>query len=318
MRWKNRWEGRTDMSGQFTRRDFLRYSALAGANAALLTSGLARTAWAGSPIRLVRPDLDLAIAKGDSPVKNCLAAVEALGGFPKFVHAGDRVVIKPNPIGTSPPEMAVNTHPEMVEAVVKECLTAGAEQVIVLSHDQRASFEGNGIMAAAEGAGGIVKPLETVEFYREVVVPRSRILRRELIASDLLDADVFINMPIAKHHAAAEVTLTMKNLMGVNWDRIRFHRTDLHQCIAEIASAVPHTLIIMDANHVLLTNGPGGPGEVLEGRQVIAGVDPVAVDAFATKAFWRDPGEIRHIRIAHELGVGEMDLAKLKIQEFEV
>jgi uncharacterized protein (DUF362 family) len=306
------------MTTEFTRRDFLKYTAVAGANAALLSSGLARAAWAGSPIRIVHSDIDLAVAKSDSAAKNCLAAVEALGGFPKFVHAGDRVVIKPNPIGRNQPEMAINTHPDMIGAVVKECLGAGAKEVVVLSHDPADQFEGNGTTAAVERAGGTVKAIEAAEDYREVVVPRGRILRTEMISSDLLDADVFINMPIAKHHAGSEVTLTMKNLMGVVWDRIRFHRTDLHQCIGEIAAAIPHTLVIMDANHVLLNNGPGGPGEVLRGRQVIAGVDPVAVDAFTTKAFWRDPGDVRHIRLAHELGVGEMDLAKLTIREFEV
>jgi uncharacterized protein (DUF362 family) len=306
------------MRNEFTRRDFLRYTAVAGANAALFSSGLARAAWAGTPIRIVYSDIDLVVAKGESPAKNCLAAVEALGGFPKFVHEGDRVVIKPNPIGRSQPEMAINTHPDMIEVVVRECLGAGAKEVIVLSHDPANQFEGNGTTAAVERAGGIVKAIESPEDYREMVVPRGRILRTEMVSSDLLDADVFINMPIAKHHAESEVTLTMKNLMGVVWDRIRFHRTNLHQCIGEITAAVPHTLIIMDANHVLLNNGPGGPGEVLRGRQVVAGVDPVAVDAFTTKAFWRDPDEVRHIRIAHDLGVGEMDLAKLTIKEFEV
>ncbi len=306
------------MRNQFTRRDFLKYTTVAGANAALFSSGLARAAWARSPIRIVHSDLDLVVAKGDSPAKNCLAAVEALGGFPKFVHEGDRVVIKPNPIGRNQPEMAINTHPDMIEVVVKECFEAGAKEVLVLSHDPANQFEGNGTTAAVERSGGTVKAIETAEDYREVTVPRGRALRTDMVSSDLLDADVFINMPIAKHHAGSEVTLTMKNLMGVVWDRIRYHRTDLHQCIAEITATVPHTLVIMDANHVLLNNGPGGPGEVLRGRQVIAGVDPVAVDAFTTKAFWRDPGDIRHIRIAHELGVGEMDLAKLTIKEFDV
>ena len=108
----------------------------------------------------------------------------------------------------------------------------------------------------------------------------------------------------------------MKNLMGVNWDRQRFHRTNLHQTIAELAGAVRHDLIILDANHVLLSNGPVGPGEVRRTRQVVAGADPVAVDAFATRYLSRRPGDIGHIRIAHELGIGEIDLAKLRIGEY--
>ncbi len=290
----------------FSRRRFLKCSALLGAQTTL-GFGLGRAS--GLP-------MDLAVVTGDSPERNCTAAVEALGGFSRFVREGDRVTIKPNPIGTSLPEQAIHTHPDMVGAVVKGCRDAGAESVTVLSYDNRRNMVVNGTAAAVEGAGGVLKALGEREEFREVVIPRSRILRTEPIAIDVLEADVFINMPIAKHHAGAEVTLTMKNLMGINWDRIRFHRSGLHQCIAELASAVRHDLVIMDANHVLLSNGPSGPGEVSAARQVIAGVDPVAVDAFALRYFQRTPESIDHIRIAHQLGVGEIDLGKLRIREY--
>ncbi len=304
------------MTIDVSRREFLRRSAAIGAGAAM-AGGIFSRALAGAQLDFYQPPIDLAIARGDSPAKNCLAAVEALGGFGKFVREGDKVVVKPNPVGSNPPEMATNTHPDMVEAVIRECFRAGAREVIALSHDERRSFQENGTAAAVERAGGTVLPVVNKEQYREIVVPRARILRRVEIAADLLDADVFINMPIAKHHAGSRVTLAMKNLMGVNWDRITLHRTDLQQTIAELASAVKHTLVIMDANHVLLTNGPGGPGEVRRANQVIAGVDPVAVDAFTTQFFDLEPDAIGHIRIAYELGVGEIDMAKLKIKEFD-
>jgi uncharacterized protein (DUF362 family) len=175
----------------------------------------------------------------------------------------------------------------------------------------------NGTAAAVERAGGTLLSLSKPEEFREILVPRGRILRTQQVAAALLDADVFINMPIAKHHAGSTVTLSMKNLMGVNWDRIQFHRTDLHQCIAELTATVRPDLIILDANHVLLTNGPMGPGEVLAGKRVIAGTDPVAVDAFATKAFFGEPGRIRHIQAAYDLGAGEIDFDRLRIREFE-
>jgi uncharacterized protein (DUF362 family) len=213
--------------------------------------------------------------------------------------------------------MAVNTHPDMVEVVVRGCIEAGAREVLVLSNDGQRGFVATGTAAAVERAGGSWKPIQTEELFREVVVPRGKILRTERIATDLLESDVFINMPIAKHHAGSEVTFAMKNLMGVNWDRIRFHRTDLQQCIAELAGAVRHNLVIMDANHILLTNGPSGPGEVFRAEQVIAGVDPVAVDAFTTRFFNRTPESIGHIRIAHELGIGEIDMGRLRIREYD-
>lgn len=305
------------MTGRVSRRDFLKSSAALGAGAALGTSGFFRTALAKGRLDFYQPPIDLAVVNGSSPVKNCLAAVEALGGFKKFVKEGDKVVVKPNPIGGQPPERAINTHPDMVEAVIRQCFEAGAKEVVTLSNDDARAFEANGTSAAVERAGGSLKVLRDHEEFHEIVVPRGRIIRTVELAKDLLDADVFINMPIAKHHAGSRLTLTMKNLMGVNWDRIIFHQTNLQQCIAELATAVKHNLVILDANHVLLTNGPGGPGQVKVANQVVAGVDPVAVDAFATRYFDLEPHDIPHIAMAHDLGVGEMSMDKLTIREFE-
>lgn len=303
------------MTTNLTRRAFLKQTAICGAGIAF-ASGSAAGRLFGAPILdLYNPPIDLAVVTGDSPAKNCLAAVEALGGFGKFVRSGDKVVVKPNPVGSNRPERAINTHPEMIEAVVRECLGLGAKEVVVLSNDEIRSFNGNGTTAAVERAGGIVRSVQDKSQFREVIVPRGRILRRVEIASDILDADVFINMPIAKHHAGSRVTGAMKNLMGANWDRQVFHMTDLHQCIAELTSAVRHSLVIMDANHVLLTNGPVGPGQVLTARQVIAGIDPVAVDAFSTRYWNLEPGAIPHIRTAYEIGVGEMNIDRLRIRE---
>jgi uncharacterized protein (DUF362 family) len=304
------------MRHRLTRRDFLKKSASCGAGIAFASFPAAGRLFGAAGFDFYKPAIDLAVVKGESPAKNCLAAVEALGGFGKFVRNGDKVVVKPNPVGSNRPERAINTHPDMIEAVVRECLGAGAKEVVVLSNDEIRSFNGNGTTAAVERAGGIVRPVQDKAQFREVLVPRGRILKRVEIASDILDADVFINMPIAKHHAGTRFTGAMKNLMGANFDRQYFHATDLHQCIAELTSSIRHTLVIMDANHVLLTNGPVGPGQVLTAKQVIAGVDPVAVDAFSMR-FWNlDPGSIAHIRTGYEIGVGEMNLDRLTIKEF--
>jgi uncharacterized protein (DUF362 family) len=307
------------MAGELNRRRFLRQAGVYGAGLAsgwpalagsLLAPGCSRHSRAASE------GPDLVVIEGEQPARNCQAAIDALGGMSRFVRPGERVVIKPNPVGHSRPELAINTHPEMVACTVRNCLRSGAAEVIVASHDSRRSMVANGIAAAVEGAGGRLEILETMDQFHEVPIPRGHLLGREWIARSLTEADVFINMPIAKHHAATEVTFTMKNLMGVNWDRIRFHRTDLQRSIAELAGAIPHSLIIMDANHVLLSNGPAGPGEVLRARTVIAGTDPVAVDAYTLRYFGRTPQSVGHIRLAYELGVGEIDLARLRIREY--
>jgi uncharacterized protein (DUF362 family) len=262
--------------------------------------------------------LDLAIAKGGDPASNTKKAIQALGGIEKFVKKGDKVAVKPNPITQSPPEMAANTNPDVVETVVRMCRQAGAQEVVVLSHDGLRNFERNGIGDAASRAEARVLAAMTRDLYRPVPVLRGRLLENVEIIGELLDADVFINIPIAKHHSATEVTLSMKNLMGINWNRGYFHQNGLHQAIADLSTVVKPDLIVMDANRILLTNGPSGPGQTRDDKTVIAGTDPVAVDSYSTTLFNRAPRDVRHIQYAYELGVGEIDLKKLHIKEFAV
>ncbi len=290
-----------------SRRRFLQGSLLLGINAAL-PCRRAQATDEGFP--------HLAVARGGTPAANCQAAVEALGGFRRFVRPGSRVVIKPNPTGHSPdPASATYTHPEMVAAAVAGCLQAGASRVRVLSNDSQRSFKVSGIGAAAERAGASWAAIESATQYREIPVSRGSLLGREAIAIEVLEADVFINMPIVKQSPEVILTAAMKNLMGVNWDRMRFHRVDLNRAIAELTGAVRHDLTIVDANHVLLSNGPYGPGEVGRPGQVFATINPVTADAFAARYLDRRPEQIPHVRMAHELELGEIDLARLRIVE---
>lgn len=262
--------------------------------------------------------LDLAIAKGGSPADNTIKAIQALGGIERFVKKGNKVVLKPNCLAANPPEIASTTNPAVMEVVVKMCLQAGAREVLVVSHDPERSFQISGVMETCSRAGARVVAANSRDLYESVPVLRGRLLQNVEIIKEILDADVFINIPIAKHHSEAGLTLGMKNLMGINWNRGYFHQNGLHQCIADLSTVVKPDLIIMDANRILLTNGPGGPGQTREDKTVIAGTDPVAIDAYSATLFNRTPQDIRHIQYAYELGAGEINLKKLNIKEISV
>ncbi|UCE19666.1 MAG: DUF362 domain-containing protein [Gemmatimonadota bacterium] len=301
-----------------SRRDFLKQGAglgLACAGMSLLSTPQALKAMIGPT---VSGPLDLAVAVGGDPAGNTIKAIEALGGIERFVKKGDKVVLKPNPVGTNPPEAAINTHPDVVETVARLCLRVGAREVVVVSHDPLSSFQGNGTVDAASRAGASVVAATSRDLYQAVPVLRGRLLRNEEIIKDVLDADVFINMPIAKDHAGSRLTLGMKNLMGINWNRGYFHQNGLDQGIADLSTVVKPDLIIMDANRILLTNGPGGPGQTREDKTVIAGTDQVAVDTYTATLFNLTPRDVPHIQMAYELGVGEANLKKLNIKEFPV
>ncbi|MDO8588260.1 MAG: DUF362 domain-containing protein [Armatimonadota bacterium] len=307
------------MSG-LTRREFLITAGATGAMFALTGCGDGKQS--GGKARVGKSPASvagkLAVASGKDPAALVAAAVGALGGMSAFVKKDDRVVIKPNAAWARRPEDAATTNPKVLAAIVELCGKAGASEIIVVDHvinrPAEMVLQITGIRPACEREGARVVSAGNENMYRKLTVPGAQILSDEQVISDVLDADVLINVPIGKCHSDTKVSLGMKNLMGVIWSRQPWHSSQsVHQCIAEFCRAVRPTLTILDANRILLTNGPQGPGETKDVGQVIAGADPVAVDAYGATLFGLKPKNVEHIRLAHEYGLGEIDLNKVKM-----
>jgi len=258
------------------------------------------------------------VAERDKPAELVRKAIKALGGMGKFVKKGNRVLIKPNIAFARPPEGAATTNPEVVAELVRLCFEAGAKEVIVLDYTldpARITYEMSGIAKAAQAQGARVVYVGRQDFV-PVEVPKGKILSAYdvRVLKQVLDADVFINVPIAKTHGSARLTLGMKNLMGIIQDRGAWHRSgDLHQCIADFVTAVKPHLTIIDAIRILASGGPKGPGRVEQKDTIIASTDIVAADAYATSLFGLAPSDVPHIIKAAELGVGVADLKRVKI-----
>jgi uncharacterized protein (DUF362 family) len=258
------------------------------------------------------------VAEKDKPAELVRKAIKALGGMGRFVKKGNRVLIKPNIAFARPPEGAANTNPEVVAELVQLCFEAGAKEVIVLDYTldpARITYEMSGIAKAAEAKGARVVYVSPPDFV-PVEVPKGKILSAYdvRVLKQVLDADVFINVPIAKTHGSARLTLGMKNLMGIIQDRGAWHRSgDLHQCIADFVTAVKPHLTVIDAIRILASGGPKGPGRVEQKDTIIASTDIVAADAYATTLFGLTPNDVPHIIKAAELGVGVADLKRVKI-----
>lgn len=302
------------------RREFL--SAAAGIGATFIISGCGKDQSAGAESTAPRTakfdEKTLAVASGKDPAKLTRAAVDALGGMGKLVKKGDFVVVKPNIAWNQPPEVGATTNPHVVAEIVKMCKEAGAGRVLVIDHiiDKPAEMVLglSGIAAACQTAGAEVAAAQNESDFRTVEIPKGKAMKSDTCIKDVLKADVLINVPIAKVHGMTKLTLGLKNLMGCNWDRQGWHQNALDQCIADYATAIRPDLTILDANRIMLTGGPKGPGKTKDVGQVIAGVDPVAVDAYGTTLFGMKPEEIKHIQLAHDLGLGEIDLTKVKIK----
>jgi len=311
-----------------TRRDFVKTSLALGATLSLANvSGLfaADVTASTSPAAQAEPGpkpILVAVRDGDRATMLDKALAE-LGGIQAFVKPGQTVVIKPNIGWNAPPERAANTHPALVARLTALCLSAGAKSVSVFDNtcDQwQLTYENSGIEKAAKDAGATIINGKDQTLYREVDIPHGVKLKIAKVHSLVLDSDVFINVPVLKHHQATLMTGAMKNLMGIVWDRGIWHRTDLHQCIADLLTLRKPALNIIDAYHPMIRNGPRGVSveDVVEMRTLLASTDIVAIDAAAAKLLGHAPATITHVKIAHEMKLGRMDLENIDVRRHKL
>ncbi len=300
------------------RRDFFKYMAALGLMAGSRRLVLPEEVWAMAPQATPQPLV--ARVQGTNYGQLAGDAIQALGGIKKFVHPGEVVVVKPNMAWDRPPEMAANANPLVVRQVVELCLDAGAKQVKVLDNtcdDARKSYVTSGIKVAVEG---IKDPRAVVQFvddrrFVQVKVEKAKALKKWYFYKDILEADRFINIPVAKTHSEARLTMCLKNMMGAigGW-RGRIH-VGLNQNIADMNLLLRPDLHVLDATRIMVKNGPsGGRLDYVQVKNLVfAGTDPVALDALGTGLFGLQPADIGYITKAHQVGRGEMDLHKIKL-----
>lgn len=298
------------------RRDFIKTT--------LITS--AAFAIPGSPNLLIKAldatqMSDLVVASGPSPAAITKAAIDGLGGIKAFISRGDVVVVKPNIGWDRLPAYAATTNPEVVATVVALCYEAGAKQVKIFDYavvDPRRCYKQSGIAAAATAAGGIVSFIDDRKF-RDVKLP-GVVLKSWPLYTEAIEADKFINIPIAKTHGLSTLTLGMKNLMGImGGNRGRIHQR-IDGSLVDLAMTVKPTLVVLDAVRILTANGPQG-GDLSDVKQlntIVIGRDQVAVDAYGATLFGLKGANIGCVVAGHKAGLGIMDLAKLKIKKINV
>ncbi|MEG0948108.1 MAG: DUF362 domain-containing protein [Bacteroidales bacterium] len=308
------------------RRDFLRNLGLAGAATILPAQGLQAITHLTSLESETTPDL-IALM-GGTPEMMLAKAIGEAGGIGKYVKKGDKVVIKPNIGWDKAPEMAANTNPQLVGALVSMCMAAGAKEVLVFDHtcdNWKASYANSGIENAVRDAGGKMIPGNDEGMYQEINLPNAVTLKQAKVHKAILDCDVWFNMPVLKNHGGPKMTVSMKNLMGIVWDRRFFHANNLHQCIADIATIKQKPVLnIVDAYRTMKTNGPQGKGlaDVVETKALFLSKDMVAVDTAAIKFFSQiremNLDDVQYLAMAQTQKVGTMDLASLNVKRIKL
>ncbi len=300
--------------GRVTRRQFIKGSlALLAMPGAVI--GPRRSAAAAS-----HQVSTLSVAEGPDPFAITVEAVEKLGGMAAFVNKGDRVLVKPNIGWDRRVEQAANTHPEVVRALAEMCLAAGAGKVVILDrtcNDARRCYRTSGMLEMVEKLPRGKVSLDYVLDNRFVNtdIPMGVSVKRWPLYEEALRADVIINVPVAKHHSLSRLTLGMKNLMGLmGGNRGTFH-AGIGQKLADLTSVLQPKLTVLDATRILLRNGPTG-GRMEDVRvldRVAASADPVALDAYGATLFDLRPDELSFVTAAYRMGLGEMDLGKVRL-----
>jgi uncharacterized protein (DUF362 family) len=259
---------------------------------------------------------EMAVIQGDDPAQLTRQAIEELGGIRRFIARADIVLVKPNIGWDRTPEQAANTNPLVVAEIVQQCWNAGAKRVIVTDvscNEPRRCFQRSGIPEAARRQGAEVI-LPDLTRFKDVDL-QGEVLREWPVLDAFLTADKIINVPIAKHHSLTGTTLGMKNWYGIlGGPRHQLHQK-IHESLVDLADFMRPTLTIIDCYRVLMRNGPTGGNleDVALKKTLVAGTDPVALDAYVAKAYWNlEVSALPYLQMAAQRGLGTYEFEKIR------
>jgi uncharacterized protein (DUF362 family) len=270
---------------------------------------------------------DLAAMAGSDPFKNAVAAVEKIGGMSRFVARDSRVAVNANTAFKLP---GSNVEPVVLLAVLSMCIDAGAKEVWLIKGGNP-EYWGR-TPRSVELADVIEGTKVSKGDFRVVKVPDGVALKEAHVDGLVLDCDVYLNVSLVKEHAGTGFTGALKNTMGAcahnptnrfchfgsappSREQFYAYPDHLSQSIADLNLIRTPDLCVVDATEYLMTNGPAGPGELRRSDTVVAGTNPVTIDAYSTRFVDLTPGDVKMIGMAQQHGVGKADLKGLRIEE---
>ena len=254
----------------------------------------------------------VSIVKGTDPEKMVEEALTHLGGVASLIKPKSTVVIKPNAGHPGGPDSAVNCSPEFVAAAIKVLRKAGPREIIMaesaaIGCDTMECYEISGIGKAAEEAGidRIVDIKSDKDLIRMPIRDARSDLTKVLVPRLLVEADHIVNLPIFKTHVSMVFTCALKNIKGVVQDKVHFqmHQTNLADAMIDLWTVVRPDLTIVDMIHPAEGYGPSNPIPADFGC-VIAGKDPVSVDATACRMVGLGLDQVTYFKAARDRNIG--------------
>lgn len=306
------------------------------------------------------PPARVAAARGRDLAAMTRSALEAIGGMGTVVHEGETVFVKPNMVtlpwssaSYDPFRLGECTKPEIVTAVVEECLKAGAREVVVGDGSQMPRFDWSGAVTL-DGSTNLAREAARLNSRYSgkvrlvcldsdtpawVEVPTGTSLGRVAVSSLVTGADRVISIPVAKTHKWAHLTLSLKNFVGItplarygwvssgNYDRVLLHRNDsgalgFGRLFVDLARAAQPDLAVVDFSIGMEGDGPststgGTPLDVatrLGSWLVLASTDAVAADATSARIMGQESPYVGDIlRLAHLEGMGAICSESIEI-----
>jgi uncharacterized protein (DUF362 family) len=272
---------------------------------------------------------DISVVTGTDYFKATIQAIEKLGGIGRFVSSGDTVGLLCNIFSKKP---GTYTRPDVMLAVAHLCYEAGAKQVYGMKNEKEKYWRRSPVSANHKALIARIKPDDSD--HKMVKIAGTKSLAKMNILEGTFKYDKLINIPIIKNHSGVSMTCNLKNMMGLTSFRtnIKFHLGEKYvqnlvkelgnffydmdwfsQCVADLNRVRKVDLCVVDATEFITTNGPSGPGEISRPNQIVAGTDPVAIDAFCAKYLNLNPADIGMIQKAEEAKIGRQSLDKLSI-----
>ena len=297
------------------RRSFIKSAAALGAAAFASQSVLSRVLAAQGPSS--RPVVSS--VQGPDYFHNTLKAVDLLGGMGRFVKPGSTVGLLAN-VGDWLKLHGTHTSTDVVLATAKMAADAGAGKIFFLLKIAPSMWGRSPL--SAEHQTLISSITEVSGTYVTKEIPQGLAIKKADMIKELFECDVYIDIPIFKHHGGTILTGCLKNVMGAcSGSTNRFFHSGsaksgpkenlefLAQSIADANLPRKPDLCVVDATEFLINNGPAGPGEIRKEQRVFAGTDPVLLDCFGAQLHHRKPSDIRVITDAAAHGIGTMDMA---------
>ncbi len=257
---------------------------------------------------------DVGLGRGGDTLELLRKALDAVGGLTHYIRPGDIVLVKPNVAFDRSPILGATSNPDLVESLVRLLLVdARAAEVRVADNPIESPadcFAKSGIGAAVENAGGRVF-LPDSNAFRVLHTPGAKLIERwPFFYRPFKNVSKVIGIAPVKDHNLCHASLGIKNWYGlIGGRRNQFHQ-DIHEIVSDLSIMIRPTLTILDGSRVLMANGPtgGDPANVKDGQTILAGTDPVAMDAWAFEHLLERPGRLpEYLYRCEQKGSGRVD-----------